>query len=94
MEKVIDIRPIKKQMRSTCKEARRSMDKTQKANYDKKIQNKLLNLFLVREADVILTYVSTEIEVKTLDFIETLLNQGKKVAVPKCLNDKGDMDFF
>lgn len=94
MEKVIDIRPIKKQMRSSCKESRRAMDKTRKSNYDKKIQNKLLNLFLVREADVVLTYVSTEIEVKTLDFIETLLKQGKRVAVPKCLNDKGDMDFF
>ena len=70
------------------------MDKSLKANYDKKIQNKLLNLFIVREADVILTYVSTDIEVKTLDFIETLLKQGKKVAVPKCLNDKGDMNFF
>ena len=40
MEKVIDIRPIKKQMRSSCKEARRSMDKVIKANFDKKIQNK------------------------------------------------------
>lgn len=94
MGKIIDIRPIKKQMRSSCKEARRSMDKTFKANYDKKIQNKLLNLFVVREADVVLTYVSTPIEVKTLDFITTLLDQGKKVAVPKCLNDKGDMVFF
>jgi len=94
MEKIVDIRPIKKQMRSSCKEMRRSMDKTLKANYDKKIQNKLINLFLVREADIVLTYVSTSIEVQTLDFIENLLKQGKKVAVPKCLNDKGDMDFF
>ena len=94
MEKIVDIRPIKKQMRSSCKEARRSMDKTVKANFDKKIQNKLLNLFSVREADIVLTYVSTNIEVKTLDFIEMLLKQGKSVAVPKCLNDKGDMDFF
>ena len=70
------------------------MDIVQKANYDKKIQNKLLNLFMIREADIILAYVSTPIEVQTLDFIESLLNQGKKVAVPKCLNDKGDMDFF
>lgn len=94
MEKIVDIRPIKKQMRSSCKEMRRSMNETTKSNYDKKIQNKLLNLFIVREADVILTYVSTPIEVKTLDFIEVLLKNGKKVAVPKCLNDKGDMDFF
>ena len=94
MEKVVDIRPIKKQMRSSCKEARRSMDEIFKSNSDKKIQNKLLNLFVVREADVVLTYVSTPIEVKTLDFITALLEQGKKVAVPKCLNDKGDMDFF
>ena len=94
MEKIVDIRPIKKQMRSSCKEMRRSMDKAVKANLDKKIQNKLLNLFLVREADIVLTYVSTDIEVKTLDFINTLLAQGKRVAVPKCLDDKGGMDFF
>ncbi len=94
MEKVIDIRPIKKQMRSSCKEARRSMDVQLKKNYDKKIQNKLLNLFMIREADVVLTYVSTEIEVTTLDFIDSLFKMGKKVAVPRCLNDSGDMSFF
>lgn len=94
MEKIVDIRPIKKELRSSCKEMRRSMNQNVKNNYDKKIQNKLLNLFLVREADVVLTYVSTPIEVKTLDFIESLLKQGKTVAVPKCLNDKGVMDFF
>jgi 5-formyltetrahydrofolate cyclo-ligase len=94
MEKIVDIRPIKKQLRSSCKEMRRSMDKTLKQNYDKKIQNKLLNLFIVREADMVLTYVSTPIEVATHDFIEALLKQGKTVAVPKCLNEKGDMDFF
>ncbi|MBR2876621.1 MAG: 5-formyltetrahydrofolate cyclo-ligase [Clostridia bacterium] len=94
MEKIVDIRPIKKQLRSSCKEMRRAMDKTLKENYDKKIQNKLLNLFVVREADMVLTYVSTSIEVETHGFINALLKQGKKVAVPKCLNDKGDMDFF
>lgn len=94
MEKVVDIRPIKKQLRASCKEARRQMDEAIKSNLDKKIQNKLLNLFLVREADLVLTYVSTSIEVTTLDFIEALLKQGKKVGVPKCLNDKGDMNFY
>ena len=59
MEKVIDIRPIKKQMRSSCKEARRSMDKALKANYDKKIQNKIRKLppmhCCASEADFILS---------------------------------------
>ena len=44
MEKVIDIRPIKKQMRSSCKEARRSMDKTKKANFDKNISHLAYNI--------------------------------------------------
>ena len=62
MEKVIDIRPIKKKMRAEAKESRLSMDPTLKATLDKKICNKLLNLWAVRETDAFLCYVSTEIE--------------------------------
>ena len=44
MEKIIDIRPIKKKMRAEAKEMRRSMSPELKQSYDRKIKNKLLNL--------------------------------------------------
>ena len=94
MEQITDIRPIKRKLRTECKEARRNMDKAFKAAADEKICNKLLNLWCVREADTVFTYVSTEIETDTRLFINTLFERGKTVAVPKCLNDSGLMAFY
>ncbi len=94
MEKIIDIRPLKKKMRSETKEKRLSMDPETKLLADKKICNKLLNLWAVREAKTVLCYVSTPIEVDTKEFISTLLNLGKVVAVPRCEGGKSEMNFY
>ena len=94
MEKVIDIRPIKKKMRAEARESRRSMDAFVKSTYDKKICNKLLNLWAVRETETFLCYVSTDIEVDTKEFINSLLSSGKKVAVPRCEGGPSEMNFY
>lgn len=94
MEKIIDIRPIKKKMRADAKELRRSMSPELKQSYDRKIKNKLLNLWAVREAKTVLCYVSTPIEVDTRELINDLLEMGKRVAVPRCEDDKGGMEFY
>ena len=94
MDKIIDIRPIKNTMRSESRERRRSMNGAQKASYDKKICNKLLNSWAVREASAVLTYVSTSIEVDTRAFIESLFALGKTVAVPRCGEAPGEMGFY
>ncbi len=94
MEKVIDIRPIKKKMRAEAKEGRLSMDATVKGAYDKKICNKLLNLWAVRETETFLCYVSTDIEVDTREFINVLLSSGKRVAVPRCEGGPSEMNFY
>lgn len=94
MEKVIDIRPIKKKMRAEAKESRLAMEPSVKSAFDKKICNKLLNLWAVRETDTFLCYVSTEIEVDTKEFINALLSAGKKVAVPRCEGGPSEMNFY
>lgn len=94
MEKVIDIRPIKKKMRAEAKEGRLSMGSELKATLDKKICNKLLNLWAVRETETFLCYVSTPIEVDTRNFINILLESGKKVAVPRCEGGQSEMNFY
>lgn len=94
MEKVIDIRPIKKKLRAEAREMRRSMSPDKKSSLDRKIKNKLLNLWSVREAKAVLCYVSTEIEVDTREFINSLLQMGKPVAVPRCEGEKSNMNFY
>ncbi len=94
MDKIIDIRPLKNSMRSESRERRCAMDKARKASYDKKICNKLLNSWAVREASAVLTYVSTAIEVDTRAFMEALFALGKTVAVPRCGEAPGEMGFY
>ncbi len=94
MEKVIDIRPIKKELRKKAREMRGSLSPEKKLSLDRKIKNRLLNLWAVREAGVVLCYVSTAIEVDTREFITELLNRGKKVAVPRCEGGKSEMNFY
>lgn len=94
MEKVIDIRPVKKKLRAEAREMRRSMCPEKKKTIDRKIKNKLLNLWAIRGCDKILCYVSTEIEVDTREFIEALLQMGKRVAVPRCEGERSNMNFY
>lgn len=65
-----------------------------KQTLDRKIKNKLLNLWAVREAQTVLCYVSTDIEVDTREFINALLQMGKRVAVPRCEGEKSEMNFY
>lgn len=94
MERIIDIRPIKKQLRADCKKSRKELDKKRKELLDKKINAKLLNLWATREAKTVLVYISTEIEVDTRPFINELFSRGKRVGAPRCENLDGDMSFY
>ena len=89
-----DIRPYKQRLRADCKEKRKALSETEKARLDRKITNKFLNLFQYREADVLLCYVSTEIEVDTFQILRRALQDGKTVAVPRCADGTREMDFY
>ncbi|OQA48922.1 MAG: 5-formyltetrahydrofolate cyclo-ligase family protein [Firmicutes bacterium ADurb.Bin300] len=94
MEQILDIRPVKARLRSDLKKKRLSMPQIKKNIMDRKIQNRLMNLWAFREASLILTYVSTPIEVDTHYMIETALKIGKTVAVPKCREEGRLMEFY
>ncbi len=94
MEKILDIRPIKAKLRGDLKKKRVTMPERKKTALDMKIQNKLMNLWAFRQADTILTYVSTPIEVDTKRMIQAALSMGKTVAVPKCESYERQMKFY
>lgn len=68
-----------------------SADFRQKMNYE--IQSRLLCSFEYSQADMILTYVSVGCEADTLGIIHAAFANGKKVAVPKCL-EGNTMEFY
>ncbi len=75
------------------KEFRKSMNPLYKKECDEKIFRSLISSQLFKNAETILCYVSTEIEVDTRKFINYAMENGKQVAVPKSYND-GIMIFY
>lgn len=58
------------------------------------IERKLFSSDCFKNASQIYAYVSYNDEVDTENIIKTSLSFGKKVAVPKCINSIGDMQFY
>lgn len=89
-----DIRPLKAELRSQYKKLRQSLSAEEQEEMDQKILNRVMNLWQYRESQLILTYVSTRIEVDTRRLIEKSLLAGKRVAVPRCVPGAMAMEFF
>ena len=89
-----DIRDHKNKLRNKYKSIRTSMTYEYKSKLDNAVFNRLISLNVYKQADVILTFVSTDIEVDTHQLIKYSLEQGKKVAVPKCISGTRNMAFY
>ena len=75
-----DIRVHKTELRKKYKQIRRDMPEALKKSRDKSIFSKLVNLEAYKNSSVVLTYVSTEIEVDTIEFINYALNDNKNAG--------------
>ena len=88
-----DIREIKTDLRSGFKSKRNEMPEHIKLNMDSEIQSRFLTLRQYAKCDTVFTYVSKELEVDTFAIIRAAWANGKKVAVPKCVENH-QMDFY
>lgn len=91
---VRDIRQIKNALRDRSRTYRKELDPEIKQSLDTAIFKKLISLKQYRECSVLLTYVSTAIEVDTVKIILQGLSDGKTVAVPRCIAGKREMEFY
>ncbi len=91
---ILNCSDSKSALRSKHKSNRRLMDKNDKLSKDFKIFQSFILSDLFLQSDVILTYVSSEIEVDTREIIEYSLKVGKKVAVPVSISDDFSLKFY
>ena len=91
---VIDIRPIKTELRQKYRSLRQSMPSEIKEERDRAIAAQVRRLWQYQSNCVLLIYVSTAIEVDTIRIINQALEDGKKVAVPICVPDTRNMEFY
>lgn len=81
----------KKELRKIFRQKRNGI--SEKSEKDFKIAERVLNSARVKNSDNILIYVSYGSETDTHFIIEKLLESGKNVAVPRCL-ENGIMEFI
>lgn len=91
---LIDIRPIKIELRQKYRSLRQSMPQEIKQQRDEAIAAQVRRLWQYQRNAILLVYVSTPIEVDTFRIIEQALQDGKKVAVPRCVPDTRNMEFY
>ncbi len=90
----IDIRKYKQELRLACRERRKNMPPDEKLQLDMAIADNVRRLKEYRPAKTLLIYMSTPIEVDTVQIIKNAWADGKKVAVPRCIPDSRDMEFY
>lgn len=91
---VMDIRPIKAELRQKYRSLRQSMPQEIKEQKDATIAAQVRRLWQYQRNNVLLIYVSTPIEVDTFRIIRQALEDGKRVAVPRCVPDTRNMEFY
>lgn len=82
----------KKGLRSYIKIKRKSVEN--KAEKDSLVAQNLLSLDEIKKADTVLCYISLDDEICTDEIVRVLLDSGKSVGAPYCVDNNGNMDFY
>lgn len=90
----IDIRKFKNELRSKYRTLRQELSPDKKREKDSSIFTRIISSEYYTKAETVLCFVSTAIEINTHQLIAYSLRNGKRVAVPKCLDERGNMKFF
>lgn len=93
MQKV-DIRKVKNEYRAKAKEYRAALTESEKSALDSEIFKNLSSVCEFLGAKTVLCYMSTPSEVDTKRIISSLFEQNKTVAVPRCIDNTRDMEFY
>lgn len=89
-----DIRPVKTALREKYRSLRQNMPQEIREKADQDIATQVRKLWQYKRNDVLLTYVSTSIEVDTTRIINNAIADGKRVAVPRCIPGTRNMEFY
>ena len=92
MKSEAKFRADKKELRSYIKTKRKSVEN--KAEKDSLVTQNLLSLDEIKKADTVLCYISLDDEICTDEIVRVLLDSGKRVGAPYCVDNNGNMDFY
>ena len=94
MQRIMDLRQYKAALRERYRAQRTALTPEQKARLDRDVAAHFFRLNQYRSCQTLLCYVSTRIEVDTIPIIRRALQNGKRVAVPRCVPGTREMEFY
>ena len=83
---------VKSELRKHFREMRKTI--SDKQDKDFLICQNVIQSDLFKNSNQILCYYPLKDEINTLLIIETALKRGKKTALPFCVDENGNMDFY
>ncbi len=83
---------LKNQLRNELQLKRKAI--VNKNEKDKAVCRKLLNSIDYKQADIILFYAALADEINIDECITKAISDGKKAALPVCIDDAGNMEFY
>ena len=89
-----EIRKRKNDIRAKYKALRLALDPERKSEMDAKICSVFLGLATYRYASVLLLYSPKADEVDIMPIAKKALEDGKKVAFPRCITGTHDMEYY
>ena len=89
-----NIKERKRELRAYYKKLRAECPQDIKQDLDKELTQKFLLLDEYKNCDTVFAFVSMPIECDTSKIIDNALLDNKRVALPKCKNKSGIMDFY
>ncbi|MBR6045790.1 MAG: 5-formyltetrahydrofolate cyclo-ligase [Ruminococcus sp.] len=84
----------KRPLRRAMKELRLNMDPDTKIRADKAICREFCSSAYYESCEMLLLYVSGDIEVGTGEILDTALADGKNVLCPRCISGTNEMRFY
>ncbi len=91
---LIDTKAKKRELRARHKKIRQNCPQNLKRELDFRITQSFLSLEEYKSCTTIFAFISSPIEVNTAMIIDSAFSDGKKVAVPRCRDKAGRMDFY
>ncbi len=82
----------KQSLRRELKISRRNIEN--KKETDKKICENLMAADFYKDVETVLFYAALDDEINIDECIKSALSQGKRAALPVCLDDNGNMKFY
>lgn len=90
----MNVREEKRRLRAHYRKLREQCPPDVKRRLDEALTAKVLSLEEYRRCETLFVFVSSAIECDTARIIDDALQSGKRVAVPRCLDRAGKMEFY